>query len=292
VSDGYLYIVGGLEHAVLAAVSAFSLRRHANEPIHMACWDEAAYEALSPIAGDIGNCTLSRFDSSITGQEGLKRYTLDRSRMCDLSPFDRTVSFDADTLITGNIDRLWPDNSSNEIVFTADLTGMPYHGSHIKDALRHGLTAWLQRQYGRQKYYPVVNTGVIGFSKTSTPFFTHWKRRMRGRPRSNDQIIRIFYSLYSHVLLDSRYNCIPTCGNVDCKASPCDPSDVRVWHFPHYAKRYGYEWAYKLWWPAYDQLLASYRLQLQPLHFQMHRRFRRHYRAYRWMLKTRRRRRS
>lgn len=87
---------------------------------------------------------------------------LDKSRMCDLSPFDETVFLDADTVTLGRLD----------------------YG--FDKAARHGLACcicecpWARRYAGLADRGDIIeyNTGVMFFSKRVKYLFDAWQRKV------------------------------------------------------------------------------------------------------------------
>jgi len=275
-ADGVLYIFGGLEHSVLAAVSHRSLQRHWTGPVAMAVWDDAGESVASRLDG----VEVIRFETIACDPQprrGLikprwinRAKCANRALMCKLSPFERTICMDADTVVTGDIRPLLPHCGGDEVVFTTSTCGRPPEYMLAYERIEHEAR---EAECGSRRHWPTTSVSVMGFSRQSRAFFDEWLGRVRGTLLSNDLVVRSIYMRYPYVLLDDRFHRTP-------ESPPWSPGDVRVWHFPG-SRRYETEAAAKIWWPEMlDAIAENYGgvVELLPA---MGRRFKRRLRRYR-----------
>src|SRR3972149_951366 len=102
--DGVVYLMIGSKHAEHLAVSLWSLLRHWAGEVAIMVGDDKAAEFCQPM-GTLDRVQLIPFDYNRGKVKGSGSVYLAKTAMHKLSPFDRTVFLDADTLVAGGLSR-------------------------------------------------------------------------------------------------------------------------------------------------------------------------------------------
>ena len=207
---GVLYLYIGHKHANHLAVSLMSLRDVYDGQVAILT-DEATGEFLERYVTT--DERLQPIDVVYFPYQQLGRGSAYNAKtsMGDLSPFQRTVFLDADTLVVGDFSDMIPAANSEEVRFTQFAIWNTHQKTMVgrlnqwKHVLPHQV--WLQLK----DPIPAINTGVLGFSKLSKPFMDRWHvETAKNIGFICDEIAaQLLYPEYPHLLLDERWNCSP-----------------------------------------------------------------------------------
>lgn len=228
---GVLYINIGHKHLNHLVVSLMSLRDIYQGPVALMVDAVCAPFVKSKIMPEerLHPIQLIEFDFERVAKRGSAYYA--KTSMGDMSPFERTVFVDCDTVIVGNFADMLPPEGKDQVRLTqfADwTTGTRIIGKRIKE--------WqdiLPTQYRTQvrHHVPAVNTGVMGFSKHCKQFMDRWKEMTRKNVSfiCDEICAQLLYPEYPHMLLDERWNCSPKFSFT--RHGPTAPKDdSRIWH--------------------------------------------------------------
>lgn len=219
--DGVMYFNTGTSHVPLLCVSLWSLRQFFDGPAVIACSDDAVtVRATKAVAAD------ARLNASVVPfrmpSYGRNTPYVAKTQLHPLSPFDRTLFVDSDTVVTGRVDELWPDG--DEVVLT-QFADWHSQGPMIRGRLEKWsrVASPLVRKAVAEPY-PAVNTGVLAYPRGSQ-LMDDW---MALTPRNpvficDETCMQIIYPHYPHRVLDDRYNRSGVYGVA--------AADVRIWHF-------------------------------------------------------------
>lgn len=248
--DGVLYVLIGEKHSVQAVVSLWSLRRHWDGPVAIAAGDTPSRELAVRIAQDgrFGNVCTVPFDYKRVIRKGSGSVYATKTRMGELSPFDRTVFLDADTLVAGDFTDLFPEKGTDEVRLT-QFCDWTTAGRMISGRVR----GWMDvcpdlASRSLRHSYPAINTGVMGFTSRSTPFMKCWQETaMKKVVFICDEIAcQLIFLDFPHVVLDHRWNCSPPL--TPTYIPGVNDGDVRVWH-GHGRKFKKKARGRQVWWP-------------------------------------------
>ena len=235
--DGVIYLTVGSKHLVHIVVSLMTLREHYKGPIAVLSGDDNFEKhALDDRWGDL---EVIRFEYQNTNPYHAK------TSMYELSPFERTVFLDADTIVVGKFSELLPE-TDEEVKFTqfADwTTHHPERRGKRRISGRISGNGWpellpTQVAYQLEHPYPAINTGTLGFSRGSHRFMKRWKdvttkQFELSRQRedvsafiSDEIAAQLLAFEYPHRVLDSRWNASP----VYWPGGWWSAQDVRIWH--------------------------------------------------------------
>ena len=253
-SDGVIYLSVGTKHADNLVVSLLSLRDHWSGPICIFVGDESAAKNAELIFADgrLGHVQAIRFNIDWLDVDYnvmfAKAYMINR-----LSPFDRTVYLDADTVVVGDFSELFP--VANEVRLTKYA---PSVQAHMQERLREwrGI-APISAKRAQEASFCLINAGVVGFSKKTRRFLRAWEQMTRRRLSRlcDEEACQLVYPEFPHVLLDDRFNCSPK--HAWCHHGVGLPdADPKIWH------NYGdisvsEPTARYIWWPYYQRALAD-----------------------------------
>ena len=221
---GALYLGLGMKHAVHLIVSITSLRLHYAGPVAIVT-DDTGLEVAEWIASDeaLGPIQIIRTDMR-PGDAG-KSY-LHKTMLPGISPFDRTLFIDADTLIVGDFREAFPQ-SSNEIVFTQFADWVSTGGKMVQR-----IRPWAEVEPARTarmlaRPWPALNTGVVGWGESTKAFAADWHDVAKRRPVfMNDEIAaQLIYPDYNSRILGWQDN-----ASVVFDANRADVADARIFH--------------------------------------------------------------
>lgn len=210
---GVFYMLTGKGHGAVCAVSVFNLANVWNGRVCIAAGDQDALDIATKIASDANR--LSLFDDVLVKEwnapRGRNMGYLAKTQMCALSPFERTVFIDADTLPVAHFDELWPRTEA-EVVFTQFAKWVSN-----QRPINRRIGSW--QQFAPEEYtrciteeWPALNTGIMAFTKAAMPWFHRWDEMARRN------ISFICDELAAQLLLpstpearvvDQRFNCSP-----------------------------------------------------------------------------------
>lgn len=246
---GCLYMLTNDKHANVLAVSIWSLCKSGwKAGIHIACGDDKAERIAKFCADDARlDVTWHRWQHP-TGKRGTAYYA--KTMMNELSPFNRTVFLDADTLIVRDISALLP-TAEHPVVLTSFAEWVST-GKKISKRIRpwEGVCPTeVAEQLSRP--FPALNTGVLSFSRSEAAqaFFADWQATTAKRIAFIcDEIgAQLCFTRHPVKVLDDRYNCSPVHSR----------HERPVIYHGHGFKFIKKEQGRKLWMPWYDRAVAE-----------------------------------
>jgi len=241
---GVVYLISGNKHAVVLVVSIASLRAFWDGPITVVGTDTAGRELADKLQGD------SRLGvESVRMSHGERRRNsgyVNKTRLHQVIDYDKTVFLDADTLVVGEIDEVFPRN--DEMVLTT------WGGWNTMGKIMSGrVSKWkkaepelTQRMLGIP--WPAINTGVMGWSR-ETEMVRDWESVTTKNVSfmCDELAAQIMYPDYPVRLLSDRWNCSPLYG--------LEKSDARVWHF--HGKKHLHPKSAGIWYPEYERCVRA-----------------------------------
>lgn len=209
VKRGIIYLNIGVKHFNHLVVSLWSLRQKYDIPICILAGGPESIDAINTYIlpeKKLAPIQIREFEFDNRGR-GSAYFA--KTSMCDLSPFQKSIFLDADTLVMGRFRELWPDDDEVRFTQFADWTT-------FTKRIRTRISKWediLPAEVSLQMKheYPAINTGVLGFSRRSKPFMARWHREtMKNISFICDELsAQLLYIHYPHMLLDERWNCSP-----------------------------------------------------------------------------------
>jgi hypothetical protein len=207
-SFGVCYLLIGRKHAPLLAVSIHSLRNHYAGPVAILAGDEDAQRYAQLIADDprAGDVRVVKWQFQ-GGQRGSVYFA--KCKMLDLSPFERSVFLDADTIVQGDFSGLCPDGATVKLT---QFSNWRTDGRRIRGRVmgwRDTAPMLVARAVGSS--FPAINTGVMAFTKDAKPFFQAWGELCsRNIGFICDELsCQLCYLDFPHQVLDDRFNWCP-----------------------------------------------------------------------------------
>lgn len=209
-TSGVIYMNVGFKHLNHLAVSLFQLRKIYDGPVVV----------LS--GGSVSQPFLQKYFANEKAFQPLELVEFEyggggcyyaKTHMGELSPFDKTVFMDSDTLAVGDFSAVWPEEDEVRVTQFANWT------TFTKRIVQR-ISKWQnvlpnQVRYQMQTEVPAINTGVLGFSKTSTKFMKRWQHETEKAVGTSFKFIcdeiacQLIFLEYRHVVLDERWNCSP-----------------------------------------------------------------------------------
>lgn len=218
--DGVVYMVSTEAHALMLWASVFQLRERLNfqHRIAIVATNESSKSLVEKIFCQNGQVQEVFFPMASAGK-GKGGIQANKTRLIDCSPFQRSVYLDADTLVMklrgGADDRncleelLSFSTDSPEVMLTqfSDWRTNDAKASAVLNRWR-GLEGADLASAMRGNPYPVINTGVFGFSKSSASFFREWNRLTMSKVEfACDEIAcQLMFPKYPHRVLSSSLN--------------------------------------------------------------------------------------
>lgn len=252
--SGVLYLVSGSRHLAVLAVSLWSLRKHWQSPIHIAVGDRAAEiivcqaAADRRLSGSEENLTWSRWKPP-AGQRGSAYFA--KTFMFELSPFERTIFLDADTLVCAGVESLIV--SPLHAVTLTQFANWTTRGRRIQGRIRRfreASPADADEMFARE--YPAINTGVMAFdkSKAAEDFFRDWKATAAKRIEfiCDELACQLIFWRHSVRVLDDRWNYSP----IHSRSARENEAHPAIYHF-HGKKHVRRPEGLRLWLPAFQQ---------------------------------------
>jgi hypothetical protein len=202
---------------------------------------------------------LVRWKAPTRRTSGFKSGTqyANKCEMGRLSPFDRSVFLDADTLVVGDISDAFPREGTEEVRLTwfADWWTTDRRIAGRIEPWRSVALREVARALANKM--PAINTGVIGFTSMSTKWFDAWREMtLKNVGFICDEIAaQLIFPDHPHCVLDERWNASPVY-SVDGDGKPLRHEDIRIWHghgFKFMKKPIGRS----IWFPVYDKAVAQ-----------------------------------
>jgi lipopolysaccharide biosynthesis glycosyltransferase len=253
--NGVLFMLAGNKHGPVLAVSIWSLRKTGYiGPVHIAIGDDKADEVVQHIAADprLGPITVERWQPP-TGRRGT--VYLAKTFMYGLSPFERTLFIDADTLVVGDITPMF-DFGQYTAAGSAGVTLTQFsnwvsNGRKISGRIK----SWVDVvpddvQEMQSKSYPAINTGVLSFDRSpgAAAFFADWKSTTEKKVVfiCDELAAQLIFHRHAVRVLDDRYNASPI------HSERARTGDAVLYHF-HGKKHVNRPQGRSIWLPAYEE---------------------------------------
>lgn len=243
---GVLYLISGDRHVNVLAVSIYSLRHVGFRlPIHIAVGDDYPEPMVEMMAKDarLGPITWARWDKPSLHRNDKYRQ---KCFMDGLSPFDKTVYLDADTLVRGSLKPLFEFSPDRAVTLT-QFSDWNSNGRKIPNRIRPWndvANADVQEMLARA--YPAINTGIIAFDKSSgsQKFFQEWRELTAKKIVfiCDELSAQLIFWRHACRVVDDRWNASPIHSN---------RTDAIIWH-GHGSKFIKREQGRKIWLPWYE----------------------------------------
>ena len=244
-NKGVIYYNRGESCIIRLLVSIKSLRNHYDGPITVFLENSDLSKFSSFISKynfSIINVDSEKLDSSYVRKIAISR----------LSPYEKTVFIDADTLVVGRIDEVFDSIEGHDLVVT-QFCDWSSSGGAIGRRIK-GFSQYISEETLKNalSYGPAVNTGVYGFHK-DCPMFDEWLQLAKMGQSSKlyipDEIAcQILLHKYKVKILGCKYNVSAKFGIND--------EDKRVVHF-HGRKHCRRFPLAEVWIKAFIELLQS-----------------------------------
>lgn len=257
---GVLYMLTGTAHAAQLCVSLRSLRRHWRGAVAIIAGCAESHALAVKIASDptAGSVVVIRWDAPRQRNAGYAN----KAELPRLSPFKQTAFLDADTLVAGSIEPVFPRDDS-ELVITQFAEWLS-----TGKKMRKRIEAWrgvAEADVVRMLYHewPAINTGVIGFGREA-PFTLRWRELCQKRLCfiCDELAMQLLFPDFKHRVLSQHYNASPTycpeSWRVPGRLVPGDDRPV-IWHGhgSRFVRDAGNGFGPRLWMPEYRAALAE-----------------------------------
>jgi hypothetical protein len=223
-SEGLIYYSKGKRVAARLAVSIHSCRKHYSGPITIIS-DSEGYTLNKAIADNL-NSDIIKVD--LNDSHAL----LNKCLLGTVTPYDRTIFLDADTLVINKFDELFTLIDKYQFLIPQFTTW-----SAKATPIRRRILAWKDIYPKDSKIalsFPhALNTGVFAFSKDSQ-FNKDWYKLAipgRGQYIPDEMSCQIMISKYTHLVISKDYN-------TSCKYDQLCPTTKIV----HYHGRKNCRW--------------------------------------------------
>jgi len=242
---GVVYYLVGRKHWPHFAVSLMTLREHYDGRVFVFCGDKESLDMAGEVADSV--CDISRSHSGSRNQA----YSMKPS-VCQSAPYEETIFLDADTLIVGEIDNVFPRGLSS-VVLTR-FSDWVTTGRMMSGRLERWRDVDPVRVSVAVKYsYPAVNTGVVGFFRASR-FLKEWREltdRGNGRFIADEISAQLLVPDFRDELsmLSDAYNASP----VHRKSAL---GQVKIWH-GHGQKFLKKDAGWNIWRPHFERALSE-----------------------------------
>jgi len=244
-SSGVIYYNRGISCVVRLIVSIKSLRQYYSGPITVFLEDadiSNLQDFLDKYHVDIFHVDPEKLDNSYVRKIAISK----------LSPYDKTVFIDADTLVVGDVDELFNDIDTHDLCVT-QFCNWVSNGRAISRRIK-GFAKYLPQNTLEKalSYGPAVNTGIYSFPKNSV-MFEEWlelaKLGQSGKLYIPDEIAcQILLHKYNVKILESKFNVSVKFG--------INQSDKRIIHY-HGRKHCRKFKLAEFWIKAFIELLKS-----------------------------------
>jgi hypothetical protein len=219
-TQGVVYMLTGNRHGPRLAVSVYNLRKfytgdivfflptgEENEPVELIAKDPRIVAKIVPFR-------LER--------NGKGAVYANKAKIPLITPFERTIFLDADTLPVADLEELWPAQNELVLVQMSNWTTQ-------RDLIKRRINKWREIvptlvERALSGTLAAINTGVFAFD-AETLDLSDWARLCKQNPiHICDEIaMQLLYPDYPHRLLDDSFNCCPVQG--------ANKEKVKLWHF-------------------------------------------------------------
>lgn len=260
---GVIYYNTGNKCLVRLLVSLYSLRNHYNGPVTILSEGEESYEYCGPIAKQFG---AQLVPVQLVVPEGAQTTFMKKTQLHTVTPYDISVFMDSDTLVRGNIDKLFTWAEEHEFV----ATGFCNWATNGK-IMSGRINAW-KKHYPELieraiAFGPALNAGCYAFNRDATFLKVWYKMTLPGRDihLPEETSMQVILPGYPHYIAPQEYNC-------SCKFSDPYHPDVRIIHY-HRNKhcRAGLPFAADLWVRHYNVALSRNYANLRDWHLKFDR---------------------
>lgn len=274
---GVIYQLSGTRHAPVLLVSLATLRRHWEGAVTIMVADPSADKLARKIAAP-HDADVKEFQA-LPGRNGAY---VNKTRLWRFAPYRKCVFLDADTLVVGKIDEVFPEGVEFVTTSFGDWTSngacpVPKRIKKWQRFAPHLVADQLAQTY------PALNTGVFGFStKPACDAMEAWEQLTQKNPSfmCDEIAAQLLVWKFPHRILDDRFNCSPLFGSAptpgpreameawgDEKWARASRErrrhegvirgygDVRVWHA--HGRKHLLEPIRSLWWPEFERLLEE-----------------------------------
>jgi hypothetical protein len=176
-SSGVLYLSLGYKHLSDLVLSVESLREHYSGLVAVATSpDDPAIRHLEVLCDTFGASLLRTVDCDPSSWDAIAEA---KTTLPSLTPFDRTVYLDSDTVVCGDVTPIFP--VGGETVLTG-WRSWSTGGMRVKLAVRRW-RPYCEELVDRVLWEPrpYVNTGVMGWGPGSIEFARDWHRVIKLR---------------------------------------------------------------------------------------------------------------
>jgi hypothetical protein len=229
--DGVLFLNVGQKHLRNLVVSIYSLRKHYKGPVCVLDGDGETKKALG-VDKRAGDIRFIPFDHERIAKKNSVYFA--KTSMSQRTPFERTIYLDADTTIHGNIEKLYPD-VPQVINWTQFSDWNTQKTSRIRSRIQN--EGWpdlfpTQVAYQLAAPYPAINTGVIGFTRSSEPFMKAWRENTEKNVSfiCDEICAQLLAYEYPHNIMDHTYNASPRFSVDGLGLLDIETSNVRIMH--------------------------------------------------------------
>jgi len=230
--DGVLYLNVGVKHMRNLAISLWSLRKIYDGPVAILVGDDAVEKTYDWSDSRKGNVEVIPFPYS----RAAKRNSVyaAKTSMHKHSPFMRSVFLDSDTVINKDFSDLLP--IQEELVC---WTSFANWDTKTERKIRNRITSdgWPEVfpksvAYQLANAYPALNTGVIGFSRTSTRQMDKWNKATMGNICfiCDEVCAQLIAFDYPSNILDHRWNASPKYSFDTLGLDDLETSDAKIIH--------------------------------------------------------------
>lgn len=232
----------GTGHAVLLAVSVFSLRKFYDGPITVFCDDKS--QPYTELVCKAGNCSSYR----MVADEGVRHRSYSvKPILPSLSPYRYTMQLDTDIIVTGDFSEMWPRHDE-ELVLT-QFASWVSTGSMMSKRIQMYLDV-LPEQTKKQlrRPFPAINTGVLSYGhrcKAARKDWLAYTNLKHGKFIVDEIAMQILSGEADRIrVMDDRHNCSPFYG--------VNKERATIWHF-HGSKHIRKEKGKELWLPVFEE---------------------------------------
>lgn len=246
--EGVLYMLVGDKHAVQLAVSLMTLREHYDGPIVIVTGDQRAEDIAETIRWNMRDdfTTVFRWDAP-THPRGIQY--ANKTMMGRLTPFERTVFVDADTMFADTPERFFAKQDRS--VYLTQFADWVSTGNKMSGRIREWLEAQPELAKAQlESEFPAINTGVISWGPDTEHFFDDWRATTLTNVRfiCDEIAAQLIFPRHDNVsVLSDKYNRSPIYG-ID--------KDPVIWH--------GHGWKFmkhaagrKVWMPKFAEALRD-----------------------------------
>lgn len=253
--EGVAYLLTGTSHAARLVVSIASLRAHYQGPVVLFTTQPESHVLGETIASD-DRLGISHRPIH-PPYSGKNASYLSKIAILEMSPFERTVFLDADTIVNGSIQRLFKFENKAQIVATS-FSGWRSNRKPVYSRIENwrkisvgeflGLS-WETLLDSAQNGHPAINTGVFSVRSDSeiVPVWRSLAEHGRQQFICDEIALQILLHHFPHQVLDERWNCSPQHGK--------SLEQAHIVHF--HGDKHMSDRGRVLWWPRFQASLAD-----------------------------------